>query len=242
MNPIALTKTAVIKLFSHFGYSLARDLTPPSVRILDVFPLIIKAYRAKRPGEFRFVQIGANDGVKYDPLVSLIDADWRGIFVEPNPAPFEALRTRLAQTYRNHRFICVRAAVCDKDGEIELHCPVGASEFASQNPDACRIAKERTKKFNQTETITCQAVTLSTLFSRYDFCRVDLLQVDTEGSDFRIMTQLLTHTLVRPPIIQYESTLMSKDEEVGLRKLLSREGYSLISVGGDTIAALPFPA
>jgi len=43
--------------------------------------------------QFTFIQVGAFDGVECDPLRKyLLKYDWKGIMLEPQPAPFERLK------------------------------------------------------------------------------------------------------------------------------------------------------
>ena len=53
---------------------------------LPVFELAISAMMKASSGPFRFVQVGANDGIYGDPLRTYIERHhWRGILVEPSP-------------------------------------------------------------------------------------------------------------------------------------------------------------
>lgn len=57
------------------------------------FRAIVDA-RAKATKDFFFIQIGAHDGIMDDPIHEWIERfGWRGIFVEPQSAPFNRLKT-----------------------------------------------------------------------------------------------------------------------------------------------------
>ena len=78
-------------------------------------PRLIRAFGRRYPTAF-FVEIGANDGEQHDHLRPLIlDADWRGLMVEPVPYVFERLRRQLR---RRPRVTLENAAIADRDGEL----------------------------------------------------------------------------------------------------------------------------
>jgi hypothetical protein len=67
--------------------------TPPSFFTAKMVKRPILGAFRKRKRPFFFIQIGAFDGQTSDPIHSWIRKErWQGIFVEPQPEPFQALR------------------------------------------------------------------------------------------------------------------------------------------------------
>src|SRR6478672_5357121 len=72
-----------------------------------------------RPSDFIVVQIGANDGVTYDPLRRfIVKYGFRGVLVEPQPDAF----ARLQKNYSDlPRITFEQAAIAEADGEKPLY-------------------------------------------------------------------------------------------------------------------------
>jgi FkbM family methyltransferase len=231
-------KALILKALNAFGYGVVR-LQDESFNPIEVFPLIVRDYISrKQANDFFFVQIGANDGVKHDPIRKLIRENWRGILVEPIPAQFSALKKNYAG---QAGFVFENAAITDFDGTTTLFCsngPEKESVFASLHKRSVVIAqhKPESQPGTKLESMEVKAMTLGTLFDKYKVQQMDLFQVDTEGHDFSIVMQLFNKTSLRPPIIQFEHSFLSKEEEYRLYAFLSKEGYQVLPVGIDTVA------
>ena len=231
-------KALVLKALNAFGYGVVR-LQDASFNPIEVFPLIVRDYISRKPADdFFFVQIGANDGVKHDPIRNLVRENWRGVLVEPIPAQFSALKKNYAG---QAGFLFENAAITEFDGTTTLFCsdgPERESVYASLHQRSVEIAqrKPESQPGSKMETMEVKAMTLSTLFDKYKVQQMDLFQVDTEGHDFSIMMQLLNKTSMRPSIIQFEHSFLSKEEEYRLYSFLTKEGYKVLPVGIDTVA------
>lgn len=78
---------------------------------------VLSALDRAHGGRVNFVQIGANDGLRNDPLRPLIvDHDWRGVLIEPLPTAFALLQRNYAYLARPH-LVFLNAAVTATDGE-----------------------------------------------------------------------------------------------------------------------------
>jgi FkbM family methyltransferase len=231
-----ISKCQTIKLLAEFGLAYVRMRDAAKLKIINVLPLIVRDYiERKKPSGFFFVQIGANDGVRYDPLRPMIDKSWRGLLVEPHPEMFEKLKSNYA-THPDFLFEC--AAISDFDGESTLCCPVGTSNSTAASSMDGNAVSMKLCAGSDVKRITVKAITLETLFATHQIKHVDLFLVDTEGFDCTILLQLLEKTDMRPPIIQFEHILMNQIEYGVCCDLLARAGYELLPVAGDTIAVL----
>src|SRR5271155_2568223 len=99
-----------------FGYELKPHLShqAPSIDILD---LAIRDLMAREPDIF-FLQIGAHDGVSYDPIHNYIAKHhWKGLLVEPQPAVFQKLKENYAG---EKQLLFENSAIAQQDGTLEL--------------------------------------------------------------------------------------------------------------------------
>jgi hypothetical protein len=78
---------------------------------------------------------------------------------------------------------------------------------------------------------------LRTLFERHGVAHVDLLAIDAEGWDFRILRQL-DFSRHRPRLIRCEYINLPPDEQAAIRDLLNGQGY-VTRVFGQNIDAVP---
>jgi FkbM family methyltransferase len=81
------------------------------------------------------------------------------------------------------------------------------------------------------EPVRC--ITLQDLVGRHSIEAIDLLQIDAEGYDHRIL-QTIDFERMRPSFINYERVLL-QDEEAACRHLMIQAGYGLSDWGQDTL-------
>jgi FkbM family methyltransferase len=81
------------------------------------------------------------------------------------------------------------------------------------------------------EPVSC--ITFQDLVDRHGIAEIDLLQIDAEGYDYRIL-QTIDFDLLRPSFINYERVLL-QDDEAACRQMMTRAGYALTDWGQDTL-------
>jgi hypothetical protein len=64
---------------------------------------------------------------------------------------------------------------------------------------------------------------------------IDLVHIDTEGFDYKVLSQLDIKRY-KPSVILFEHHLLPNDEFVKARKLLRGNGYRLLQYGNDILA------
>jgi FkbM family methyltransferase len=232
-----IAKQYIINTLNHFGYEFVRIKDALNTEPIPVFPLIVRDYirRKKAPGFF-FVQVGANDGVMADPIRPLVYefGNWRGVLLEPNPAVYEILKSNY-HDQPGLSFECL--AISDTEGVATLHVSGDSKETIGQGSlDANFAAIAAGISKSAIRTVNIKTATLNTLFAKHNIQEMDLLQIDAEGHDYKILVQLLTDTKVRPSIIQFEHSLMDKTQYGHCSRLLSNAGYRILPVGIDTVA------
>ncbi len=193
-----------------------------------------------------FVQIGANDGVIYDPLYHYVRRyRWPGLLVEPARCCF----ARLQENYRAHpNLILENAAISDREEQRALfriredcdYLPewcAGLGSFHREVVLSHRWAIPDLERYVVEEIVHC--VTLSSLLRKHAVTRVDILSIDTEGHDHEILRQVDFES-VRPRVLLYEHEYIRRVERKRCEAMLAGRGYALSRRLGDTLAYLPF--
>ena len=228
---------ALARASQFLGYDLKPHLsyTAPSIDILD---LAIRDLMSRQPDIF-FLQIGAHDGVSYDPIHDYVRKyHWRGLLVEPQPHVFQKLRENYAD---EKQLLFENSAIATQNGTLDLYC----FENATAGDHASMLASTH-KHYLQLNgdnhrgalgTITVPALTLESLLDRHRVERVNLLQIDTEGFDFEII-KMIDFELMKPEIIHYENNFLNRRQKSECSRILGEQNYALLNLGIDTIAYL----
>jgi FkbM family methyltransferase len=180
------------------------------------------------------LQIGAFDGESNDPLAGrVLNSCRRAVLVEPQPAVAARLRRRHeALGSSRGRIMVVEAAVSDVDGHARMFADAPDSPRASLLPGhQARFARSGSHGF------TVETMRPQTLLSRFSLPVPDLLQVDAEGMDWRIVRQFFDAGML-PMIVNFEHLHLPRDQREEARARLSAEGYSWCEHGWDTTAVL----
>ena len=101
-NATRQLKSTISKLFHFCGYDIVshqkpgKDATPDNKipeKPFNLLEIVIRDHITREP-DFYFVEIGANDGVNFDPLRPLVlEHHLRGLLVEPLPDRFASLQS-----------------------------------------------------------------------------------------------------------------------------------------------------
>jgi FkbM family methyltransferase len=173
-----------------------------------------------------FVQIGANDGVTDDPLTKFVKENgWEGILVEPLSAAFTALKANYGASPRL-RF--VQAAISETDGRTTI--------YTSANSRLASLDKAKASQGGK-ESVTKEEVTVlspRTLFKTHGIDRVDVLVVDAEGFDGRIL-RAIDFSTFSASVIVWESHKMGKDA-TATADYLRRAGFAVVPMRADSVA------
>jgi FkbM family methyltransferase len=231
-----------LRLARH-GYRLIRTHKP------DLFEIILLRYLENHGRRLNFIQIGANDGKRFDPIYEFAASrrfDFSGLVVEPVPRFFRDLQ----KAYRDKPGIKpVNAAIHNTLEEATLY--VVSEKYDSKVPEwALGTASFNKNHVIKTEVpeeyveaIQVPCVSLSGLMDREGMNRIDLLQIDTEGYDSEIVRSI-DFTKTRPSMIHFEHGIadgvMGQPEMDELIKLLNEQGYQVLLESYDAVAFLPY--
>jgi FkbM family methyltransferase len=230
-------RKALKALLEVMGLDLIRYL--PASSPLEVFDPIVSA-QAMRSPEFFFVQVGANDGIRRDPLRSIVLAHHvAGLCVEPLPDMFERLRTNYASEPQV-RF--EQVAIAPKAGWLALYrfradAPVDDYMHGWATFDGARLRVEARKLGLERylEKVSVPAITFQDLLRKHQIGRVSLLQVDTEGMDHEIIKMALAAGIA-PDMLHYEYVHMRHRERRDVLELLRAHGYRWVHERHDVFA------
>lgn len=215
------------------------------INVIDIeFDHVISKYLLEKndPSDFTFIQVGAFDGVECDPLRKyLLRFDWKGILLEPQPAPY----SRLSSLYENRRNLSVlNVALSSQSGKTELYVVEGADlpEWAKgmasfdRNtilkhsyllPDIGRYIRQ----------IQIDTVSFGNLLDDHSIESLDLLQIDTEGFDAEVIN-LFPFEILKPSIIHFESKHIPKNNLEQLLYKLINLGYSIAQDRSEDMMAV----
>ena len=203
---------------------------------------LLEDFATALPDAF-FLQIGANDGFTGDPLYPIISRDntrWRGVMVEPVAHLFEQLSERHG---KSPSLRLEHAAIGEHDGAVVVHRPTIAptdSLWLEQVPSldrevALHSAEQLGKGSNALVQEEVPCLTIGTLLQRHAITELDLLVIDAEGWDWRILRQFDLDAL-QPKLILYEHQHLGAEERNQAHQCLARFGYDWAETKeGDTL-------
>lgn len=203
---------------------------------------ILKAVAGK--SSVFFVQVGSNDGLQGDPIHDLIVSrkNWQGIFIEPIDFLFQRLRKNYGQA---ERFAFENVAIgtekttkkfyyVSEKARAELDLPYWHDQLGSfDKGHITRALGEQMSPYIVEEDIEC--LPLQDVLDRNGVEAIDLVHIDTEGFDYKVLSQLDLKRY-KPAAILFEHHLLPDDEFEQARELLSSTGYRLLQYGNDTLA------
>lgn len=201
----------------------------------------ILAYAKLTVDDFFFVQVGANNGKRADPIHQYVEQfGLRGVLVEPQPELFSELQ----ETYKNRSDLkFVQAAIGPKDGTLELHRVKPSTVDRDFEYGLGSLKREVVESHLRgapnshcvLEKIQVRAIHPLTLRRELGIRAIHFLQVDVEGYDYEVL-KLFDIGAILPFVIHFEHMhLSTRDYEECLRWLVSL-GYAMSFDGSDTLA------
>ena len=233
-----------------FGWFYRHFHTPRPGSLGD----LLSTFSRMTPPPLTVVQVGANDGLKWDPLHKFIRRDrWQGVLLEPQPGVFREWLQPLHA--RNRRIATVNAALGPDDGEMQLY-QIGFSN-ARWATGLASFQREQLERVIESDHVGRQAakegvaipheperrirvervevISTDTLVARHGLGRIDLLFVDTEGFDFEIV-KLFGVAARQPRLVVYENAHLSADDRAACVAMLESAGYRVGDLGPNSFA------
>jgi FkbM family methyltransferase len=220
----------------------AARLRDPESELQATLDMVLSHYRRTNPN-VAFLQIGAFDGVTADPLYPLIEPHrLSGYLIEPQQDAFERLRVHYSK-FNRPDFTFVRAAMAEHDGTVPLYRVKAGTSGPDWLPRVASLDPNFLHRFSdfvpdvasqiQVDVVPC--FTFAKLFSQLAIGYIDLLQIDAEGYDARLL-QLFDVPTRRPAIIHFEHKHLGEKVHKESLDLLTSLGYKVAIARDDTLA------
>ena len=191
------------------------------------------------------IQIGANDGKSDDFLRSSINIDTNLLLVEPIKSAFDELEKNY-NGYKNVKFINKAVDVVTGKKNIFSVDPkyynFYEKKYKSKDVSWLTVLasfhKEHLEyhgvKSNHIQSTEIDCINFKELIEQYNFQKLDLLVVDTEGYDDVLITNFIQNTDIRPIII-LEWIHIKKNKAEELIELLKSNNYKFLKLNKDLI-------
>lgn len=206
---------------------------------INVFLNLLTKGKARR----LFVQIGASDGVTNDPIYEFVRKyNWHGVLIEPLPGVFE----RLKKNYQTSTgLIFLNVAISDGPGTTNLYyLPEDVvdegwqEQIASFDRRAIEFnLRSRPELIDKIAEAEVQCIRLESVFEQFVTEPVDILVIDVEGHELKVLMQLES-IKNKPQYIYYEKGTMRSQDRAALIKVLRKFGYVIYDAGGDELAVM----
>ena len=230
------------KIVGNFGYKLIDKDVFKNERLLSAksylkIDKLLKTLFDERKIK-NLIQIGANDGNRFDLLNFYIKKyKPKSLLVEPIKENFEKLK----DNYKGCDFIFFENSAISVDNEIYQLYKVGnqyIKNYSDHIPGITSFDKKHLIKHgvNKSHIVTesVSSINMLNLISKYNFNSFDLLCIDVEGYDGKIVIDFLTSSTVRPIIILEFIHIKNKIFK-NLINILEKEKYKLLSLDENLI-------
>jgi len=226
--------------YQMFNFNLSIDRPFKEQQLRDILYSLIKKEHHEN---FFFIQIGANDGISFDPINSLIiEFDLTGLCLEP----IKEYYNQLVSTYKETKKVtCLNLAIHPIKKIIDLYkvdsehlknLPDWSKGIASLNADHHKLSGTPSESIKKE---TVDAISFKELIQNNNIKSLDLLSIDTEGFDLDII-QTIDFENISPIIIVFEHLAEYQNIKQALFNqtitTLSTQGY-LIYLGTPNIIA-----
>lgn len=178
-----------------------------------------------------YVDVGANDGIIVSNTAYFdMNLGWFGICIEPHPRAFSELQKNRVNS------INLNFCVSEKEAEVDFLVVNGYAEMLSgiekhYHPDhLSRIESEIKNHGGSKEIIKVQSKPMKKIFKDYNVKKVDYLSIDTEGSEYQILSSI-DFEKVDIRVISTENS-----SKTDIKGLLQDKGYEMLDIiCGDEI-------
>ena len=184
------------------------------------------------------VQIGANDGLRFDVLNKYIKKyKIDSLLVEPIPFYY----SKLKDNYAKENFVKLeKSAISQKSGTISMYTV--KKDYLDKydehikginSVDKKHLIKHNVKS-NHIEKISVECLSLEDLLKKYEINNLDLVYIDAEGYDGDIVISFL-NCLNFQPIIIFEFIHVDYDLFKNVIKKLDEKKYNYFSIDENLI-------
>lgn len=220
------------KLYNDF---LWRYFPDPADKIIRDYCLAV--------GGFSFVQIGVSDGYYLDPLQKFLKRfRCTGLFVEPDSNMLSLVKIRYKKS-SSGRYTYKNLAVSDKAGKMNMYYlkPIVKHWRSGHLSRTSSLDRQHVIKHSRwysgvaLSSYIVDCLTFNELMKEQEITQVDLVAIDAEGYDGRIIKSI-DFARCQPVFIWYEHHNLSESQRKEVANLLTLQGYSFVEFGMNTLA------
>lgn len=199
---------------------------------------------AAAPGLPGLVQVGANDGLRADPVADRVGAGrFRALLLEPSPIYYPELERNRAGVAG---VTTLNVGVAPEESSATLYQlnPDRAAEFPDWAQGCASLSREeifgalaRTKPVTDDMIVesTVRLRRLDAILAEHDAFGADVLIVDVEGHEPGVFGSFSLDDF-RPGVVLFEKVNLSPDALGAILEQLHGAGYRCWGVGGDALA------
>ena len=237
-----MVKKLLKKIFGAFGFKLVDKNLLKSQRLISskshlnvklLIDNLVKKGKIKS-----LIQIGANDGLRFDVLNKYIkEFKIESLLVEPVPFYY----SKLKENYSKDTFVKLeKSAITKKSGTISMYTV--KSEYLKKYDEHIKGINSVNKthlnkhnvKSNHIEKISVKCLSPKDLLEKYQINNLDLIFIDAEGYDGDIVMNFLNY-LNFQPIIIFEFIHIKHDLFINVIKKLDEKKYNYFSIDENLI-------
>lgn len=233
MDLYSLLHAIISKVSGSLGFRVIKEHRIPQScgNLLD---LAVPALRENfKP--INIIQIGANDGILNDPLRHhLLQGGFRGFLIEPIPAIYEILENNISSI---DGIEALNVAVSDRNGTMALHLPSNFNESTKHQNASFELKNLQKTGVSRDNVQVLQVATrtVSSILKSWQESRLDLLVIDAEGHDWRILQNCFDDN-IEPSVIFFEIVHLDAKQRKTYRDLLKTKGYVYVENIKDCLA------
>ena len=244
-----MLKTLIKNILSSCGFILMRNHTgfspewiPLHDNKIDLLETLVKLELSG--GVFKFLQIGANDGIQADPLSVLIRKyNLKGSMIEPIPEVFQKLLNNCDDIKENIDFKNMAITITGSHGLMPFYIFTTAdkeqqhllSGYSSTTKEKLESVKVEANIKADIAMINIPYESVSYYLNNHGIGELNLLVTDVEGLDIDIVSEFIKFGVL-PNIIYMEILGQSAAKRMQIIELLAKSGYSIGGNISDLIA------
>jgi len=161
-----------------------------------------------------FIEIGSNN---YDTLNYLIHEGWKGVIVEPIKRVFNQIEKYSNCFYEN-------IAISEENGEAKFYFYDEITGWGSLNEEHNKKLSFNDKKLN---IVKVKTMTFDKLCDKYNIKKIDLLKIDAESYDAKIIKSIdFSRYDVKELIFEFEH--LKKEELDDVKKYLYQNNFKKV--------------
>jgi FkbM family methyltransferase len=204
-----------------------------------LFKNILPRYISNLPDDIFFIEIGANDGIEFDPLYkSVIAKKWSGVYIEPQKLVYEKL---VANFKGIPNLFFENIAITENEMEIPIYSP--DSKVVDENSLIASMSSEKgvLRHFskNQIKKEIVQGKPFKYIIDKYQLKSRQkiLLLIDVEGFEKEIIFGLNLNDF-KPKYLIFEHAHLTYDIHREINSFLVKFGYKIYLDEFDTLATI----